>query len=87
MLHMFGIDHNRFTYKFQGLDFRLTGVEESRVVHDFAYLSRAPFLPKNWTCPRFSPVSPLRHSFCESSHIRRTGQHQGERNLAGCGMH
>ena len=34
MLHMFGIDHNRFTYKFQGLDFRLTGVEESRVVHD-----------------------------------------------------
>ena len=34
MLHMLGIDHSRFTYKFQGLDFRLTGVEEARVVHD-----------------------------------------------------
>lgn len=34
MLHMLGIDHNRFTYKFQGLDFRLTGVEEARVVHE-----------------------------------------------------
>lgn len=34
MLHMLGIDHNRFTYKFQGLDFRLTGVEEARVVKE-----------------------------------------------------
>ena len=34
MLHMLGIDHSRFTYKFQGLDFRLTGVEEARVVDD-----------------------------------------------------
>jgi hypothetical protein len=34
MLHMFGIDHSRFSYKFQGLDFRLTGVEEANVVHD-----------------------------------------------------
>lgn len=34
MLHMLGIDHSRFTYKFQGLDFRLTGVEKARVVHD-----------------------------------------------------
>ncbi|MCO6042278.1 DUF1501 domain-containing protein [Aeoliella sp. ICT_H6.2] len=33
MLHMLGIDHSRFTYKFQGLDFRLTGVEEAHVVH------------------------------------------------------
>ncbi len=32
MLHMLGIDHNRFTYKFQGLDFKLTGVEEAHVV-------------------------------------------------------
>lgn len=32
MLHMLGIDHDRFSYKFQGLDFRLTGVEEARVV-------------------------------------------------------
>ncbi len=32
MLHQLGIDHQRLTYKFQGLDFKLTGVEESRVV-------------------------------------------------------
>ena len=34
MLHQLGIDHERFTYKFQGLDFKLTGVEESRVVKE-----------------------------------------------------
>ncbi|WP_153558335.1 DUF1501 domain-containing protein [Roseimaritima sediminicola] len=34
MLHMLGIDHRRFSYKFQGLDFRLTGVEEAHVVKD-----------------------------------------------------
>ncbi|QDT68502.1 hypothetical protein MalM25_14250 [Planctomycetes bacterium MalM25] len=34
MLHLLGIDHKRFTYKFQGLDFRLTGVEEAHVVKD-----------------------------------------------------
>jgi hypothetical protein len=33
MLHMLGIDHQRLTYKFQGLDFRLTGVEEAHVLH------------------------------------------------------
>jgi hypothetical protein len=27
MLHLLGVDHNRLTYKFQGLDARLTGVE------------------------------------------------------------
>ncbi len=32
-LHLLGMDHERFTYRFQGLDFRLTGVETSRVVH------------------------------------------------------
>ncbi len=32
MLHLLGIDHNRFTYKFQGLDMRLTGVEPAQVV-------------------------------------------------------
>ncbi|MFP6907161.1 MAG: DUF1501 domain-containing protein [Verrucomicrobiota bacterium] len=34
MLHLLGIDHSRFTYKFQGLDFRLTGVEEAHVIRD-----------------------------------------------------
>lgn len=33
MLHLLGINHERFTAKFQGLDARLTGVEPSRVVH------------------------------------------------------
>jgi len=32
MLHLLGIDHLRFTYKFQGLDFRLSGVEKAQVV-------------------------------------------------------
>jgi hypothetical protein len=32
MLHLLGIDHRRFSVKFQGLDMRLTGVEEARVV-------------------------------------------------------
>jgi len=34
MLHLFGIDHERFTKKFQGLDLKLTGVEPARVVHE-----------------------------------------------------
>jgi len=34
MLHLLGLDHHRLTYKFQGLDFKLTGVEEARVVRD-----------------------------------------------------
>ena len=28
ILHQLGIDHERLTFKFQGLDHRLTGVEE-----------------------------------------------------------
>lgn len=34
MLHLMGIDHKKFSYRFQGLDFRLTGVEEAHVLHD-----------------------------------------------------
>lgn len=34
MLHLMGIDHNRLTYKFQGLDARLTGVEGAKVVRE-----------------------------------------------------
>ncbi len=34
ILHCLGINHERFTFKFRGLDQRLTGVEESRVVHE-----------------------------------------------------
>lgn len=34
LLHLFGINHKKFSYRFQGLDFRLTGVEEAHVVHD-----------------------------------------------------
>jgi hypothetical protein len=32
ILHLMGIDHERFTFKFHGLDQRLTGVEPQRVV-------------------------------------------------------
>jgi hypothetical protein len=34
ILHLLGIDHERFTFRFQGLDQRLTGVEPQRVVHE-----------------------------------------------------
>jgi uncharacterized protein (DUF1501 family) len=31
-MHLFGIDHERFTYKYQGLDQKLTGTEKATVV-------------------------------------------------------
>ncbi|MFO0014161.1 MAG: DUF1501 domain-containing protein, partial [Planctomycetota bacterium] len=34
ILHLLGIDHQRFSFKFQGLDSRLTGVEPCRVVQE-----------------------------------------------------
>lgn len=34
MLHQLGIQHDAFTYKFQGLDFKLTGVEGASVLTD-----------------------------------------------------
>ena len=34
ILHCLGIDHSKFTFKFQGLDQRLTGVEEQHVIRD-----------------------------------------------------
>jgi hypothetical protein len=34
ILHCLGIDHERFTVKFQGLDQRLTGVESPKVITD-----------------------------------------------------
>ncbi|WP_038166202.1 DUF1501 domain-containing protein [Verrucomicrobium sp. BvORR106] len=32
ILHQMGVDHSKFSFKFQGLDQKLTGVEEARVV-------------------------------------------------------
>jgi hypothetical protein len=32
MLRCLGIDHNRLTFKYQGLDQRLTGVEPAKVI-------------------------------------------------------
>jgi hypothetical protein len=32
VLHLLGVDHERFTYRAQGLDFRLSGVEKANVV-------------------------------------------------------
>jgi hypothetical protein len=34
MLHLLGIDHNKFTFRFQGLDARLSGVEGAEVIKD-----------------------------------------------------
>ena len=34
VLHLMGIEHERFSYRSQGLDFRLTGVESARVVSE-----------------------------------------------------
>ena len=34
ILHQLGIDHQKPTFKHQGLDFRLTGVEPCRVLKD-----------------------------------------------------
>ena len=34
LLHLLGLDHQRLTYKFQGLDAKLTGVEQARVVKE-----------------------------------------------------
>jgi hypothetical protein len=34
MLHLLGIDHERFSIKFQGLDAKLSGVEPCRVIRD-----------------------------------------------------
>jgi len=34
LLHLVGLDHQRLTYKFQGLDAKLTGVEPARVVKE-----------------------------------------------------
>ncbi|MDE0865870.1 MAG: DUF1501 domain-containing protein [Rubripirellula sp.] len=34
ILHLMGIDHHRFKYRFKGLDLGLTGVEPARVVKD-----------------------------------------------------
>ena len=34
ILHLLGLDHQRLTFKFQGLDAKLTGVEQARVVRE-----------------------------------------------------
>jgi hypothetical protein len=34
VLHLLGFNHERFTYKHQGLDFRLTGVEPAKVIKE-----------------------------------------------------
>ncbi len=34
VLHLLGFDHDRFTYRYQGLDQKLTGVEKARVIKE-----------------------------------------------------
>ena len=33
LLHLFGIDYKKFSHKFQGLDYRLTGVKPANVIN------------------------------------------------------
>jgi hypothetical protein len=34
ILYLLGFDHQRFTYRYQGLDQRLTGVEQAKVIKE-----------------------------------------------------
>jgi hypothetical protein len=34
LMHCLGIDHNRLTFRYQGLEQRLTGVEPARIVSE-----------------------------------------------------
>jgi hypothetical protein len=34
VLHLLGFDHERFTFRYQGLDQRLTGVEPAKVLKE-----------------------------------------------------
>jgi len=34
VLHQLGFDHERFSYRFQGLDQRLTGVDPAKVIKE-----------------------------------------------------
>ena len=34
LLHQLGVDHNRLSFPFQGLDQKLTGVEPARVIRE-----------------------------------------------------
>ncbi|QDU89392.1 hypothetical protein Pla175_27820 [Pirellulimonas nuda] len=65
---MFGIDHERFTVKFQGLDAKLTGVEPARGItelmacgHPQAERGQAGDWRRHTSAPRPSPhaVAPL----------------------------
>ncbi|MBI5757964.1 MAG: DUF1501 domain-containing protein [Planctomycetales bacterium] len=33
LVHLLGIDHRKLAFKYQGLDFRLTGVLPAKVIH------------------------------------------------------
>ncbi len=50
VLHLLGIDHNRFSVKFQGLDARLTGVEPSGPVREILLgLRGMPLSQDGWS--------------------------------------
>jgi hypothetical protein len=34
VLHLLGYDHQRFSYRYQGVDQRLTGVEQANVIQE-----------------------------------------------------
>src|SRR6478609_5537930 len=49
VLHLLGIDHQRFSVRFQGLDQRLTGVEQARVIDELLAGCNEPFSRR--ACP------------------------------------
>ena len=42
ILHQLGLDHERLSIKFQGLDLRLTGVEEAGPIREILGLNQSP---------------------------------------------
>ena len=42
-----GIDHDRFSYRYQGLDVKLTGVEKAHVVREHTQVDRYHHSPLN----------------------------------------
>jgi hypothetical protein len=73
VMHQLGIDHERFTFRAQGLDFKLTGVEPTSGGEGCAWPDGAEtFGGRNstWHAPRFTMGRrmPLIHYLQESLH-------------------
>ncbi len=65
MLDRLGIQHEAFSFKFQGLDARLTGVEGAKVIRDY-------FVNPNGRTPATMKVGNRRHNRSEQICLRNT---------------